>query len=104
MLKSGKEYFVSDERISKLKKLGFQWNYDSQSSLTIFWNERFSEITSFKQQWWHCDENQKYAKNQKLGGWARHQRSQYRLLNSDKKSSISDERIAQFEKLGLKWN
>ena len=36
--------------------------------------------------------------------WLIHNRSQYRLLKSGKKSSISDEKIAQFEKLGFKWN
>ena len=29
---------------------------------------------------------------------------QYRLLKSDKKSLMSDERIPQLEKLGFKWN
>ena len=48
-------------------KIGFKWNYDSHLSLTIAWNERFSEITSFKQQCWNCDVTQKYAKNPKLG-------------------------------------
>ena len=64
----------------------------------------FSEIVSFKQQLGHSDETQKYAKNPKIRGWARYQRSQYRLLKSGNKSSKSDEKIAKLERLGFKWN
>ena len=83
-------------------KIGFKWNYDSHLSLTIAWNERLSEITSFKQLWCHCDTPQKRSKNPKLGDWARNKRSQYRMLKSGKKSLISDEKTAQLERLGFK--
>ena len=103
-LKSGKKSSISDERIAKMERLGFKWNYDSQFSLTIAWNDQFSEIMKFKQHWWHCDVPQKYSKNPNLGKWTRHQIRQYRRLNSGKKYSISDEKIAQVERLEFKWN
>ena len=68
------------------------------------WNALFLDLMKLKQQWGNCDVTQKYAKNPKLGGWERHQRSQYRMLKSGKKSSISDEKIAKLERLGFKWN
>ena len=85
-------------------KLGFKWSSDSQLSLPIARNEPLSDILDFKQQWGHCGVPQKYADTAKLGGWARHQRSQYRLLKSGKKSLISFEMISWLEKLGFQWN
>merc|ERR1739838_616068 len=86
------------------EKLGFKWKYEKQSTLSIVWNERLSDLLEFKQQWGHCNVPQKYAKNPKLGRWVGYQRSQYRLLKSGRESFISDERIAQLEKLGFQWN
>ena len=103
-MKSGKKSTISDERVAQLEKIGFKWNSVSQLTLTKACNEQLSDLLQFKQQWRHCDVTQKYAKNLKLGFWERHQRSQYRLLKIGKKSSISDERISQLEKLGFQWN
>ena len=65
------------------------------------WNELFSELLEFKQEWGHCDVLLKYAKNPNLGKWVSEHRRQYRLLKSDDKSVISDERITQLEKTGF---
>ena len=77
---------------------------DSQLSLTMAWNEQFSELMKFNQQWGHCDFPQKYAKNPKLGQWVNHWRCQYRLLKSGKKSFTSYERISQLGKTAFQWN
>ena len=81
-----------------------RWNSEKQPSITMAWNKHLSELMKFKQQWGHCDVPSQFDECPKLGRWATHQRSQYRLLKSGKKSSISDERVAQLEKLGFKWN
>ena len=67
-------------------------------------NGQLSELMKFKQQWGHCDVTKKYSRKPNIGGWERHHRSQYRLLKRGKKYSISDEKIAQVETLGFKWN
>ena len=76
-------------------KLGFQWNYDSQLSLTMACNGLFSGLLEFKQRSRHCGVPQKYAKNPNIGVWMRYQRSQHRLLRSGKKSFISDKKVAK---------
>ena len=81
-----------------------KWNDEKQSTLDMTWNEHLSELIKFKQLWGHCKVPKKYARNPNLGRWAIYHRSQYRLLKSGKKSSISDERIAQLEKLEYQWN
>ena len=68
-------------------------NYEKKLELDIAWNDHLSELIKFKQQWGHCDVPQKYANNPKLGGLVIHHRSQYRLLNSGKKSFISNMRL-----------
>ena len=67
LLKSGKKSFISDEKIELLEKLGFQWNYDSQLSLTKTCNERFSQLMMFKQQWGHCNVPQDMLRTQSSG-------------------------------------
>ena len=90
---------ISDERISQLEKLRFEWNSDNQLLLTISWNEWLSDLIELNQQSGQYDVPQKYAKRKKLGGWVRNQRIQYRLLHIGKKSLISDKIIAQLENL-----
>ena len=63
------------------------------------WNELFSELLEFKQEWGHCDVLLKYAKNPELVLWVSTHICQYILLKSGKKYLISDEKIAQLEKL-----
>ena len=64
-------------------------------TLGITYNELFSGLLEFKQQWGHCGVPQKYAKSPKLVWWVRYMISQYRLLKSGRESFISDESIAK---------
>ena len=67
------------------------------------WDEQFSELLDFKQDWGHCDVPQRYANNTNIGKWVYGRRWQCRLLKSSEQSVISNERIVQFEKDGLQW-
>ena len=78
-------------------------NSDSQSALTMYWDERLSELMEFKQQWGHYDVLQKYAKIPKLGNWVSNQRQQYTMFKSGEKSLINNERIVQLEHVGFQW-
>ena len=49
LLKDGKKSSISDEKISKLGKLGFQWNYSQQFALDMPCNMHLSALMKFKQ-------------------------------------------------------
>ena len=89
-LKSGKKSFTNNDRIAQLEDVEFQWTFDSQLIQKTARNEIFSELLKFKQKWGHCYDPQKYAKNPKISNWENHQRKQYRLLKSGKKSFIKN--------------
>ena len=100
-LNSGKKSLISHEIIAQLEKLRFKCNSDSQLSITIARNERFSNIMKTKKQWRHFGVPQKYTKIPKIAKWVKHQSIHYRLLKSvgGGGSLISEERIAQLENL-----
>ena len=51
LFKSGKKSFINNERIEQLEVVGFQWTLDSQLIRKTAWNEQFSELLEFKQEW-----------------------------------------------------
>ena len=103
LLKSGNNSLSSDARIAHLEKNGFQWNPESQLTLTMDWNEGIPELIEFKQWSGQYDVTQNYTENPSLGCWVINQRRKYKLPNSRKMSLISDERTVQLEKLGFQW-
>ena len=103
LLEIDKKYLIGNDRIVQLENVTFQWISDSQLICKTAWNEQFSELLEFKQDWGHCNVFDKYAQCTNLGNWLRYQRRQYRLLKSVKKSCIDNERIVQLEDVGFQW-
>ena len=90
--KSGK---LLEERIEKLKSLGFKWgivNTDKWEDIYILLEEYFVENN-------HVDVPYNYESKQgvKLGAWVSRQRVRY------KSEKLSEERIEKLESLGFKW-
>ena len=52
----------------------------------------------------HCAMPQHYSANPRLGQWVSKQRSHYKLYQEGKPSSMTAERIREFESMGFKWN
>lgn len=44
---------LTQERIDLLNKLGFTWSIRSRDSLGQSWNERYSELVQFRNEWGH---------------------------------------------------
>jgi hypothetical protein len=99
----------NDWKQSAMTDFGFVWN--SNSSV---WEERFSELTEYKELHGHCSISK--CEIPHLGVWAKVQRRQYALYmkgfnnkgnqhhHHHHKSNMTPERIAKLESLGFNWN
>jgi superfamily II DNA or RNA helicase len=84
---------LTQERIARLEKLGFQWDLRADK-----WEINFEKLKSYKDSFGHCRVPITYSIDPKLHAWVRSQR-RYFL-----KGSISKERIARLEALGFEWD
>ncbi|GFH61945.1 hypothetical protein CTEN210_18421 [Chaetoceros tenuissimus] len=95
LMLNGLKSFMTEERIEKLKNIGFVWN-----TLKDTWNERFEELKQFKDQYGHCTVPQR---NKALGIWVNNQRTQYKLMSNGSKSQMTEERLEKLEDIGFTW-
>ena len=84
---------LSQERISRLEALGFEWDPS-----TADWEKFIQELISFKTLNGHCRVPYDYKINKELGNWASRQRKLFF------KGTLSSKRIAQLETLGFEWD
>ena len=82
---------LSDERISDLEAIGFEWDLSDK------WTERLRQLKEYKTIHGNCRVPQKYQENPSLGHWVSRQRHNFK---SDK---LSDERIADLTAIGFEW-
>ena len=61
------------------------------------WDTRFQELVEFRDVYGHCNVPQKYLTNPSLGAWVAQQRRRYKSF------TLSSERIAALEGLGMVW-
>jgi hypothetical protein len=86
-------------RIQQLDELGFEWGTTQESA----WEERLVELKGFRAAHGLCLVPQTYVPNPSLGEWVHKQRTQYKLYQDGKPSSMTVARILQLEALGLEW-
>lgn len=101
LYKRGETSRMSDERIKVLTELGFNFNFEQ--GLTVLWLNVYEELKQFYNEHGHCKVPQVYSKNPKLGKWVKAQRTQYRLLQNGKHSSMTNARIQLLESIGFIW-
>jgi hypothetical protein len=89
---------MTTNRIQELESLGFEWD-----SLSTAWEDRLSELADYRKIDGHCNVPQKYSENTQLASWVGAQRTQYKLQQEGKTSSITLSRIRALESLGFKW-
>jgi superfamily II DNA or RNA helicase len=87
---------LSQDRISRLEAIGFEWIRYSPSS-RVGWEERFLELQAYKEEHGHCRVPQQYEPNKALGKWVMTQRTFYA------KGKLSQDRISRLEAIGLQW-
>jgi hypothetical protein len=86
-------------RIQALASLGFEW----YRGATCSWEARLSELANYRKVHGHCNVPKNYNENSQLGRWVTRQRSQYRLHQEGKTSSMTLFRIDALESLGFEW-
>ena len=72
--------------------------YDQQ------WQTMFERLVQFKTKYGHCLVPNRYEDDKQLGQWVSRQRRHYRLLQEEKNSNMTLERIQQLEKIGFIWS
>jgi hypothetical protein len=90
---------MTDERQALLEDLGFVW--DSHATT---WEERWNELSGFRDRHGHCNIPKKYPENPRLPIWVKCQRRQFKLLSEGKKSNMTRERIEKLRFLGFVFN
>lgn len=111
---AGQETPLTDERVKELEALGFSPDIlegtehapDSghSSVLDSNWKKRLDELKKYRQEHGDCSVPKRYKPNTALGYWVNTQRKHYKLKQEGKKSTMTDERIQELEKLGFAWN
>jgi len=88
-----KEY-LSPERVSQLKKLGFIWNLPD-----YWWNTRYKELVKFRKKYGHSDVSKGSESYLQLAEWVGKQRRDYKK----KYSRLNQEKIQKLNELGFHW-
>lgn len=79
------------DRVSKLNKLNFRWNFLLNES----WEQKFIQLCQFQNEYGHCNVPLRYHGNSSLGTWVNMQRSLY------KKGTLIEERVFKLLNLGF---
>jgi hypothetical protein len=102
LLQDRKKSSMTTERIKSLNELDFEWVCVKTSTV---WEQRLQELAIYKQQNnGHTNLSTLYADSKPLGRWVKTQRSQYKLLQEGKSSTMTKERIKSLNKLDFEWS
>jgi hypothetical protein len=99
LLQEGKTSAMTTEHIKSLNELDFEWVCVNNH----FWEDRFQELTIYKQANGSTNVPRKFPSNKPLGIWVKTQRYQYKLLQDRKKSSMTTEHIKSLNELDFEW-
>ncbi len=86
--KTGK---ISNERISRLEELGFEWVLDR-------WAKQFEDLVCFKKRYGHCNVPREWPEDKSLSDWVGAQR--YKKLTGQ----LESDRERALSELGFKWD
>jgi len=91
---------LSQDRIECLEDIGFQWK---DVDFDEAFKKRCRELTSFKEEFGHCNVPVKYSGNPSLGQWCSHMRTAYKAIQKGMKTNynLSQDRIECLEKIGF---
>jgi hypothetical protein len=101
LFKEGKKSSMTKERIQALESVGFIWAKRRKGQPT--WDLKFDELTEYCQEHGDCLVPTKYAENPALGRWVSTQRAQYKLMQENKPTTMTEERVKMLESLGFVW-
>ncbi|GFH58514.1 hypothetical protein CTEN210_14990 [Chaetoceros tenuissimus] len=103
MMKSGSKpndgvHKLTDDRITKLKEMGFRWK------ATATFEDHLADLHRFKNEHGHCNVPKEYKENKSLGIWCQNIRQ---IKSGGRKNNgaykLTDERITKLEEMGFRW-
>jgi hypothetical protein len=81
------------DRFERLSEIGFPWGLQEEPR----WEQKYSELAAYKQQYGHCNVPSHWPQNKTLGLWVMHQRRAKRFATS------RPEHIQKLDELGFEW-
>ena len=84
---------LSQDRIDRLKSIGFKWAL-REVAPTVPWDTRYYQLVQYRTEHGDCDVSPRRGK---LGTWVRHQRAAY------KDGKLSQDRVDRLNSIGFKW-
>jgi len=96
-------YNLSQDRIERLEVIGFKWQASRNENDKTF-EKRCRELTSFKEEFGHCNIPQGYSGNPSLGRWSSVMRQAYKKIQNEMNTrNLSQARIERLEEIGFEW-
>ena len=92
---NGERSSMTDERITKLQAIGFEWLCHLNQ-----WKKSFEELKKHRENHGHCNVTRKNP----LGRWVHTQRGQYRFLKQGKSSFMTYDRIRMLDSIDFRWD
>jgi len=92
----------SQDRIKRLEEIGFEWQVLKTYFDKIF-EKHCRELTSFKEEFGHCNVPLRYAGNPSLGQWCSQMRNAYKKIQKgmNSESNLLQDRIERLEDIGF---
>lgn len=96
---------LDNVKYNALERVGVTFpEVQQMHSATSKWDEQFEELEAYANENGDCLVPQHYDPNPKLGYFVKNQRRQYKLLQEEKKSSLTEERKEKLESIGFAWS
>ncbi|CAJ1954156.1 unnamed protein product [Cylindrotheca closterium] len=104
--KAGEKSSMSQELVTKLERIGFEWGGIMKTANERAWNLRIQELQAFKKLTGHCNVPMHYSENKVLGRWVSRQRRDYKKWKNkaDGKCPMTQERSVELDNLGFVWS
>jgi hypothetical protein len=90
---------MTEDRKSLLESIGFVWELRNKDT----WMKSYQELKKYAAKEGNCNVPRNYPENKQLGIWVMHQRTQNRLLQEGKQSTMTEDRKHLLECIGFVW-
>jgi hypothetical protein len=94
--RDGKHTELTADRIEMLDQVQFPWKLSHDER----WNQRFRQLSVFKEQHGHC----KVPQGRGFGDWVHNQRKAMKQHLQGKRNGLNSERIEKLDSIGFEWN
>ena len=92
MRQDAKKGLLEQERVNRLKALGFDFD-----PINTKWESMFEKLLEFKSKHGHCDVPLNFEEDSKLRPWCQRQRT------AKTTGKLSQDRVTRLEEIGFKW-